>query len=234
VTLLLKLGTRTWRAPQGRAFRLGRHEANDLVLSDGRISRFHAQISWDGEQPWLHDCGSSNGTLIDGLRLTGPVALQGGEILGLGPWDLTVEVRAAPALVREDEDALFSFPGETRHEELLGTWKSCPELHRLLLSLEEEERTGSVDFAIRDRTASLTFCLGRVVAAQYGRLQGVSAVDRILRTPQGRYLHKASFDLCDNTIDVSVRQHLRNGFFPVTRRHARAEAPPLPRRRRVA
>lgn len=45
--------------------RLGRHGDNDLVLTEDSISRYHAEILFDGRDYVLHDMGSSNGTRVN-------------------------------------------------------------------------------------------------------------------------------------------------------------------------
>lgn len=51
---------------------LGRSGASDVCLNHKSISKYHAQfLPPDGERGWrLRDCGSLNGTWIEGLRVT--------------------------------------------------------------------------------------------------------------------------------------------------------------------
>ncbi|MBI2571859.1 MAG: FHA domain-containing protein [Candidatus Schekmanbacteria bacterium] len=48
--------------------RIGREPANELVLEDAQVSRFHARIVRDGCEWWVEDLGSSNGVFVDGER----------------------------------------------------------------------------------------------------------------------------------------------------------------------
>jgi len=50
-------------------FRIGRHEENHLVLRDGRTSRQHAQIVFDGTRYILEDVGSRHGLFVNGRRI---------------------------------------------------------------------------------------------------------------------------------------------------------------------
>jgi phosphoserine phosphatase RsbU/P len=50
-------------------FRIGRHEENNLVLRDGRTSRQHAQIVFDGSRYVLEDVGSRHGLFVNGRRI---------------------------------------------------------------------------------------------------------------------------------------------------------------------
>jgi hypothetical protein len=64
---------------------IGREAGNDVVINDPQISRRHASLTWDGRQFIIQDLGSANGTFVNGVRLTAPRVLQGGDVTGLGP-----------------------------------------------------------------------------------------------------------------------------------------------------
>lgn len=48
------------------ALRLGRSPDNDLILRDPATSGHHARVERRGEQFWIVDLGSTNGTLVNG------------------------------------------------------------------------------------------------------------------------------------------------------------------------
>jgi serine/threonine protein kinase len=48
---------------------IGRDKENDLILDDLKISRRHAQITWDGSNHYAMDLNSANGTYLEGARL---------------------------------------------------------------------------------------------------------------------------------------------------------------------
>jgi hypothetical protein len=50
--------------------RIGRASDNDVVVRDGRVSRYHARIVAAGEALAIEDLGSSNGTFLDGRPVT--------------------------------------------------------------------------------------------------------------------------------------------------------------------
>ncbi len=68
----------------GDRFGLGRHPDNQACIDDDGISRFHARISIDKTKYWVEDLGSSNGTYINGRRITS-CELNNGDTLNLGP-----------------------------------------------------------------------------------------------------------------------------------------------------
>jgi hypothetical protein len=49
-----------------RALRLGRSPDNDIILRDPATSGHHARVERRGDQFWIVDLGSTNGTLVNG------------------------------------------------------------------------------------------------------------------------------------------------------------------------
>jgi hypothetical protein len=62
---------------------LGREAGNDLVVEDPQISRRHARLTRQGNSYLLEDLGSTNGTFVNGSRVTTPVLLANGDLIGL-------------------------------------------------------------------------------------------------------------------------------------------------------
>jgi pSer/pThr/pTyr-binding forkhead associated (FHA) protein len=65
---------------------VGRSSDNDVAISDYSISQRHCYLNLAGPQTTLTDCGSTNGTVVDGKSapVRQPVPLQGGETVVLG------------------------------------------------------------------------------------------------------------------------------------------------------
>ena len=51
------------------AFKIGRDKSCQLQLKDSSMSRFHAEVSFDGEKWIVSDLESTNGTFLDGSRI---------------------------------------------------------------------------------------------------------------------------------------------------------------------
>ena len=66
---------------QAQVFRVGRDPRLDLTLHSGLVSKQHAEIFWEGERLWLRDLGSTNGSFVNGERVT-RLALHEGDIIG--------------------------------------------------------------------------------------------------------------------------------------------------------
>jgi len=80
----------------GAALTIGRAADNDLVLADSRVSRHHARISGRAGRLVLVDLGSTNGTVVNGSRVT-EIVLGFGDQLALGTTRIEVVEVAAPA-----------------------------------------------------------------------------------------------------------------------------------------
>jgi hypothetical protein len=63
---------------------LGRDASADVTLADPAISRRHARLYRLADGVWLEDLGSTNGTYINGDRLTVPYRLRDGDEVKLG------------------------------------------------------------------------------------------------------------------------------------------------------
>ena len=71
---------------------LGRGAGNDLSLDrDEYASARHARIEPRRDGIWIEDVGSTNGTFVNGDRLTEPRRLQPGDVIRIGATDLRFE-----------------------------------------------------------------------------------------------------------------------------------------------
>jgi pSer/pThr/pTyr-binding forkhead associated (FHA) protein len=63
--------------------RIGRKSGNDIVLTDEKTSGVHCEILPEGDRLVLKDLGSTNGTFLDGKRIT-ELVLTPGDIVTIG------------------------------------------------------------------------------------------------------------------------------------------------------
>jgi hypothetical protein len=91
LTLIIN-GNEEREVPPGR-FTIGRSEENDLPVGVAGISRRHAVISYFDGVARISDCGSQNGTFINGRQVDGAVSLTDGDVISLGSvYDIIVRV----------------------------------------------------------------------------------------------------------------------------------------------
>lgn len=63
---------------------LGRDITNDITINDPEVSRHHMRLTRGAGGFTLEDLGSTNGTFVNGQRLTGAKPLNNGDMIGLG------------------------------------------------------------------------------------------------------------------------------------------------------
>ncbi|MEE8406274.1 MAG: FHA domain-containing protein [Acidimicrobiia bacterium] len=63
---------------------LGRSDESDLVIDDPYASDFHMRLVVQENAMMLHDLGSTNGTYVNGRRVTVPTELRRGDHIQVG------------------------------------------------------------------------------------------------------------------------------------------------------
>ena len=80
---------------------VGREAINDLVVNDPEVSRRHCRLMLDKGGYLIEDLGSTNGTFVNGQRVTSPVPLYHGDTIELGKSGriiFSVTPKVAPAV----------------------------------------------------------------------------------------------------------------------------------------
>lgn len=144
---------------------IGRTADNDIVLAgEPTVSRVHAELV-EGDSSWfVRDLGSSNGTHVNGERLTDD------DLVPVGPNDVLTTGAVAIRLVIED-----LAPGRTIED------SRGAELHRLLTMLSTREQqvlavlaSGSTD----DQIANQLFISVKTVHSHLDRIRNKTGVRR--------------------------------------------------------
>jgi pilus assembly protein CpaF len=70
---------------------VGRVQGNDIVLSKRNVSKQHARLTLKGEQAVVVDLNSTNGTWVNGRKITSPQSLKQGDKIYIADFIITVE-----------------------------------------------------------------------------------------------------------------------------------------------
>lgn len=70
---------------------IGRSPGADIVIGDDFVSGKHARVSTSADEAVLEDLGSTNGTLLNGSRVTAPQSLRPGDAIDIGSVRLKVD-----------------------------------------------------------------------------------------------------------------------------------------------
>lgn len=129
---------------------IGKGPRNDIVIADPAVSTSHAVLRAENGGYTVADIGSRNGTSVNGKRITAPVKLNHGDVIGMGVTKLTFRF------------ADYSETGMIQMPEITAITQSAP------LPLTEE----SLAYAIVGESL--------LSQAQIGTLQGPGAKGRRL------------------------------------------------------
>jgi Nif-specific regulatory protein len=75
-------------SPPGEAV-IGRASTNQIAIRTDQASRRHARIHWGGQQWFLEDLESRNGTFLNGNRIASPQPLEDGDVIEVGGYAIT-------------------------------------------------------------------------------------------------------------------------------------------------
>jgi pilus assembly protein CpaF len=70
---------------------VGRVQGNDIVLAKRNVSKQHARLSLKDDQPVVVDLNSTNGTWVNGRKITSPHPLKQGDKIYIADFILTLE-----------------------------------------------------------------------------------------------------------------------------------------------
>ncbi len=82
-SLVVDEAGRTWRADLGDVLVIGRDESAGVVLASPDVSRAHARVERRGDEFWLRDLDSRNGTFV-GTRRIDEQRLEDGDTIRIG------------------------------------------------------------------------------------------------------------------------------------------------------
>jgi pSer/pThr/pTyr-binding forkhead associated (FHA) protein len=80
----------TLRLPSGVVKTVGRTTKADFILEAALVSRVHCRLSAGDDQLTVEDLGSTNGTLVNGARVT-KSPLVAGDVLTVGRVEFRVQ-----------------------------------------------------------------------------------------------------------------------------------------------
>ena len=72
---------------------VGRNPGADIVIGAGYVSGRHARFTLMGQNLFIEDLGSTNGTFVNGQRIFEPTALRNKDVVTIG--DVAIRVRFA-------------------------------------------------------------------------------------------------------------------------------------------
>jgi hypothetical protein len=108
----------------GNRFTIGRSPDNDLSIDDRGLSRRHALIETFDGIVQISDCGSQNGTFVNGVQVRGSIRLNDGDVISIGN-ACEIEVRFIEK-ERAAKDPISIAAPSSREEGSTRRWASTP------------------------------------------------------------------------------------------------------------
>ena len=207
------LGRKTTKFRRGQTIKIGRNSANDYVLAHGSVSRFHAALVWDRDEdrPHVLDNKSANGVEVDGVCVEGKTYLSGDNHIDIGEFTLILQLktpveslpsRSANAIGEEETvTRLFS---EKRGKACQGTFSAPRQLKRVLMDLEEEERTGTLRVQTGLRVFRIVFSQGSIMNCASEGESGLRTLKLAVGLPSGAYSFSRDLEPCDEALNISA------------------------------
>ncbi|HVK55968.1 MAG TPA: FHA domain-containing protein [Burkholderiales bacterium] len=160
---------------------IGRGEHNEVVVEDPAVSREHASITTVSNDQIIEDLQSSNGTFVNGARITRQI-LHHGDVIDVGPFNLRyLNPKQAGDINLEHTMLIEALPGGGSQQKS----KIAPEeIGATARAVKTRFPKGSVKVLFGPRAPNIIE-LNRVVAA-FGRAGEQLAV--ITRRPMGYFI----------------------------------------------
>lgn len=125
---------------------VGRVSDNAFEIPEASVSSHHGEILLRGNEVVIRDLNSTNGTFINGERVTGEATLKPGQILRLGTVEMRLETGAPPATKQKQAlDQTRVIPQGVKLDELSSTG-TAPEFRTT--GFEKKTNRGAKLFAI--------------------------------------------------------------------------------------
>jgi pSer/pThr/pTyr-binding forkhead associated (FHA) protein len=201
----------------GRTVLVGRGPDSGLVLDHPSVSRRHAGLRIDGGgKIVLADLGSSNGTLLNGRRITQPVVVQPGDTIEVGPFELLVGPAARAPKAPQDRRGLSETSEDALVEAELSGRIGKVGLAEIAQVIELNTKTGTLRVEANGTRGEVVVVQGKPVAAKFGAATDAAAVLAILKLQSGTFQLVA-------TVDERLRMTMGTTFSALIMEAARAD-----------
>jgi pSer/pThr/pTyr-binding forkhead associated (FHA) protein len=188
---------------------IGRGQGVDLRVSDGDSSRRHAEITCSGSYFVIHDLGSTNGTWVNGSRVT-ERALETGDRIEIGSQEILfcmVDSQGiGPAPDGQEAQTLF-VERSTSTETFRGDLSEIPPF-AVLQILEMGRKTGMLTIDSERGNGRLWLKRGDPIHAETKGQLGFDAAVTLVNAISGRFLFEPEATPNANTIEATVTELL--------------------------
>jgi pSer/pThr/pTyr-binding forkhead associated (FHA) protein len=180
------------RIEPGTTYLVGREESAQIRVQAPRVSRRHAEIKFDGGKPAVHDLGSQNGTIVNGMKLSSNASrvLQDKDVIDIGGITMTYRFLKAgePESKLKDTGGDATMVGGDNEEQadLTGNVALMP-IGDVLNRLESLQATGLLVIEAGGAKGAIRIEGGKAVAGSYAGLENDGAIAAVRSLAQGKF-----------------------------------------------
>jgi hypothetical protein len=159
----------------------------------------------------LEDLGSSNGTFVNGKKIT-THPLEIGSNIQIGPFEVIIREKPYDNDASKYGVTNTEFLTTTRAAAMAGQIEKTP-LVEVLQSIEFNEKTGTLYVETKHKDGFFVFAAGRPISAIFGEEVDVAAIISMLK------LSKGNFILTDKVepMDIGINCTITNILFEFSR-----------------
>jgi pSer/pThr/pTyr-binding forkhead associated (FHA) protein len=192
---------------------MGRSPNCELPIPSVGASRRHAHVTWESQGIMIRDLDSTNGTFVNGAKLTGPHRLAPGDRIMIGDRTVTF-CHVDPALATQhdapgDVDTVqFASPhGAGDGSAFTGNLTEIPAF-AVVQMLELGMKTGLLEIQRGEDSQRIWFHCGMPFHAVAGVKNGIEAAFDIVLPVDGRFVFHPDTPYPTRTIQRSVTEIL--------------------------
>ena len=89
---------------------IGRVQGNDIILPKGNVSKRHSRIVLKDGKFIIVDLKSTNGTYVNGRKITSPLVVKGSDKIYIGDFILSIEELAGAGVAADDSASMGARP----------------------------------------------------------------------------------------------------------------------------
>jgi pSer/pThr/pTyr-binding forkhead associated (FHA) protein len=199
-----------YRLEAGREAVIGRSAECELRVPSVAASRRHAAVVRRGDDVFVRDLGSTNGTSVNGAKIAGERALEAGDRIEVGGVAVTfcrVDANlAGQSSTPADRTAISFGPASAPAPSALrGDLAKIP-VFAVLQMLELGGQSGCLMVESDDGECGLWLANGRLVHAETAKTRGIDAALEIAQTSAGRFEFTPGSPAPENSFEASMTE----------------------------
>jgi len=216
VFFLVSNNLKTMKLNKKQPISIGREKFNDVVLNDIGVSRQHAIIGWEDGRFYIKDLGSSNGTFLNDKHIE-KETIGDGDTINICSQEFVIRdasnMNVEDFLVKEqsrmgsEETQVFVLPPISINEGGFSGDLSTLAIIEVVQTLSQCLKSGALTINQPGNpkdSAVLYFNEGDIVHAEHPSVQGVAAVERVLRLQIGQFVFSNDVVSPKHTIEEST------------------------------